>query len=380
MRIRILTTAVALTCALLGPAGAQQQVEIGFIAPLSGPAAAYGKDLLNGAMLALEEINAAGGAGGRKMVLLQGDDRGSPKDAANVAQSFVSNPNVLAMLGGATSTATFGAVPVAQKGKLPFVITLASHPDLTKEGEYIFRNSTTQEQEGPALARLVQRCLGAKTVGILHLNNDWALSMTKEFKKGLDAAGVKVVAEESYDPGENIDYSAKLAKVKAANPDVFWFGSQYNDLGMVLRQAQRVDLGNKPLVGSAGVHATGLLEVAGNAANGLYLHTLFFQESPDPKVKAFASKFESRYKAKPNLFSAQAYDTMFILAREIARGGYTREGLLKSLGTMQPYPGVGGAITFDPATREAQGKAFTPIVVKNKSFEYWGDCQPKLGK
>jgi len=379
MNHRHLLASAAILCGLAAPAHTQE-VGVGFIAPLSGPAAAYGKDLLNGALLALEEINAAGGAGGRKLVLIQGDDRGSPKDAANVAQSFVSDPKVLAMIGGATSTATFGAVPVAQKGRLPFVITLASHPDLTKEGEYIFRNSTTQEQEGPALAKLVQACLGAKTVGILHLNNDWALSMTKEFKKGLQAAGIKVVAEESYDPGENIDYSAKLAKLKAANPDIIWFGSQYNDLAMVLRQAQRVDLGGKPLVGSAGVHATGLIDVAGAAANGLYLHTLFFPESPDPKVKAFAAKFTEKYKQAPNLFSSQAYDTMFIVAREIARGGYTREGLLKSLGSMQPFAGVGGAITFDPATREAQGKTFTPLLVKNGAFAYWAECSPKLSK
>lgn len=380
MKLGRLALSALFASALSAPALAQQDIEIGFIAPLSGPAASYGKDLLNGVLLALEEINAAGGAGGRKLVLIQGDDRGSPKDAANVAQSFVSNNKVIAMIGGATSTATFGAVPVAQKGKLPFVITLASHPDLTKEGEYIFRNSTTQEQEGPALTRLVQQCLGAKTVGILHLNNDWALSMTKEFKKGLQAAGIQVVAEESYDPGENIDYSAKLAKVKAANPDVFWFGSQYNDLAMVLRQAQRVDLGNKPLVGSAGVHNTGLIDVAGNAARGLYLHTLFFQDSPDPKVKDFVARFKAKFKQDPNLFSSQAYDSMFILAREIARGGYTREGLLKSLQTMDPYQGVGGPTRFDPSTREAQGKVFTPLVIRDRAFQHWADCQTKLAR
>jgi branched-chain amino acid transport system substrate-binding protein len=300
--MRYLGPALASLMLVASAAAQAQNVQVGLIAPLTGPAASYGKDILNGASLAVDEINAAGGIGGRKLVLLQGDDRGSPKDAANVAQNFVSDANVLAMIGGATSTATFGAVPVAQRGKLPFVITLASHPDLTKEGDYIFRNSVTQEDEGPAIARLVSSCLGAKTVGIIHLNNDWALAMTKEFKNSLDKLNIKIVAEDSYDVGDNIDYSSKLMKVKAANPDVIFFGSQYNDLALVLKQAQRVDLGKTPLVASAGDHSTGLIDVAGAAANGLYLHTLFFQDSVDPKVRAFVTKFQDKFKQAPNLF------------------------------------------------------------------------------
>jgi len=242
------TWSLLATGLLLASPALAQDIEIGIIAPTSGPAATYGKDLMNAVNLAVDEINAAGGVTGRKLVAVVGDDRASPKDAANVAQTFVSNPKMLAMIGGVTSTATFGAAPVAQKGKLPFVMTLASHPDLTKEGDYIFRNSVTQEQEGPALARMVSTCLAPKTVAIMYLNNDWGLSMTGEFKRALDPAKVKIVAEESYDPGENIDYSAKLAKIKAANPDVVWFGSQYNDLALILKQAQRVNLAGKPFV------------------------------------------------------------------------------------------------------------------------------------
>jgi branched-chain amino acid transport system substrate-binding protein len=370
---------VALAAMVLGASVARaQDVEVGLIAPLTGPAASYGKDILNGASLAVEEINAGGGIGGRKLILVEGDDRGSPKDAANVTQAFVSDPKVVAMIGGATSTATFGAVPIAQKSKLPFIITLASHPDLTKEGDYIFRNSATQEAEGPALARLISSCLSAKSIGIIHLNNDWALAMTQELKKALAADGVKILIEESYDIGDNIDYASKLMKVKAADPDVIWFGSQYNDLALVLKQAQRVDLGKTPLVASSGDHSTGLIDVAGTAANGLYLHTLFFTDSNDQKVQTFVKKFQDKFRQQPNLFSSQAYDAMHILAREIRNGDYTREGLHQALLEMKPYDGVGGAITFDPKTREAQGKTFTPLVVKDKAFTAWRDCGAKL--
>ena len=97
-------------------------------------------------------------------------------------------------------------------------------------------------------------------------------------------------------------------------------------------------------------------------------------------MQAFVAKFQQKYKQAPNVFSAQAYESMYILAREIQRGGYTRDGLQKALTTMQPFTGLGGALVFDPKTREAQGKFFTPLVIKDKSFTLWSDCQAKLAK
>jgi branched-chain amino acid transport system substrate-binding protein len=378
MRRKILVAALVTGALTWGGSLSAQEVKIGLVAPLTGPAAAYGTDILNGLLLAVDELNQKGGVAGRKIMLEQGDDRGSPKDAANVAQKYVSDNQIVAMIGGATSTATFGAVPVAQKAALPFLITLASHPDLTKEGNFIFRNSTTQEAEGPALAKLVTSCLSAGSVGIMNLNNDWAIEMTRQFKRGLASTAVKVTIEETYNPGENVDFAAKLAKVRSTNPDFIWFGSQYNDLSLILKQAQRMDLGKMPLMASAGVHTTGLLQVAGPAANGLLLHTLFFEESDDPRVKTFIDTYRKRFNAAPNLFSAQAYEGMLMLVDAIARGGFTREGTREALGKIVNFAGVTGNLSFDSGTREVSGKRFTPLVVKDGRFELWADCDRKL--
>lgn len=355
---------------------AAEEVHIGVLAPLSGPAASYGQDIINGIRLAAEEISAKGGIGGRKFVIDEGDDRGSPKDAANVAQKFVSDDRVVAMVGGATSTATFGAVPVAQRGKLPFLITLASHPDLTKEGNYIFRNSVTQETEGPALARLVKTCFDAKKIAVMHLNNDWAISMTDLFLKSLRPTGIEVAVKESYNPGENIDYGPKLAKVRAANADLIWFGAQYNDLALILKQAERMNLG-KPLVGSAGDHSTGLIKVAGSAADGLYLHTMFFPGDPDLRVQRFVKTFKEKFGQDPNIFSAQAYDGLFALAKAIETGRFERSAIRDALEKVV-HDGVSGRIAFNPQTREVAEKTFIPLVVKNGEFTLWSDCAAKL--
>jgi branched-chain amino acid transport system substrate-binding protein len=166
--------------------------------------------------------------------------------------------------------------------------------------------------------------------------------------------------------------------VKATNPSVIWFGSQYNDLALILKQAQQMDLGSIPLVASAGDHTTGLLKVAGSAANGLYLHTLFFEESADPAVKKFIDSFKKRFDSAPNLFSAQAYEGMLMLAEAIKLGNYTRQGTRDSLTKIKGFPGVTGKLTIDAKTREMSGKHFIPLVVKNDKFTYWADCDHKL--
>jgi branched-chain amino acid transport system substrate-binding protein len=370
--------AVVILAGFWGARGAAaQDVHVGLLAPLTGPAASYGMDIQNGVNLAATEINEAGGIGGRHLVIDAGDDRGSPQDAANVTQKFVSDSQVVAMLGGATSTATFGAVPVAQRGKLPFVITLASHPDLTKEGDYIFRNSATQDQEGPALAKLVTTCLAPKTIAIMHLNNDWGMAMTASFVAALKPSGIKIVADESYNPGQSIDYAAVLTKIKSANPDVLWFGSQYDDLALILKQAEAVDFDKTPLVASSGDHSTGLIKVAGAASEGLELHTMFFTDDPSPVVQAFVAKFQAKYKQAPNIFSVQAYDALKMLAIAIKEGGGDRAKIRDAIAHAH-YDGVGGTVAFD-ATRNATGKRFVPLVIKDQKFSLWTDCAKKMG-
>jgi branched-chain amino acid transport system substrate-binding protein len=367
---------VALSVAV--SARAAEDVHIGFLGALTGPAASYGQDAISGVRMAVEEINAKNGIAGRKLVIDDGDDRGDPKEAANVAQRFVADRNVVAMIGGVTSTATFGATAVAQRDKLPFLITLASHPDLTKEGNYIFRNSITQEFEGPRIADLMRVCLGAKNVAIMNLNNDWGVAMTENFIKGFEAGGGRILVRETYNPGENVDYSSKLLKLKSAKPDAIFFGSQYDDLALILKQAQRVDLG-VPLMASAGDHSTGLLQVAGAAADGLHLHTTFFTDNPKANVQRFVKAFTAKFHKQPNLFSAQAYDSVFILADAIAKGGFDRQKTRDALAATKEFDGVTGAVTFDPTTREAVGRKTVPLVVKNGQFTLWSDCAKKAG-
>ena len=212
----------------------------------------------------------------------------------------------------------------------------------------------------------------------MYINNDFGLAMTDGFKASLAAANVRVVAQESYDPGESVDYSAKLAKVKAANPDVIWFGSQYNDLAMILKQAQRIGWmasrlshRRRPIPPAS---STSLATPRKTCICTLPSRRCRQTRRPRPSRRITRQSIRRRpapHRRKPMKASISS-------AREAQRGGYTREGLQKALASMAPYAGPGGSIAFDPKTREAIGKTFTPLVVKGKSFALWDDCAKKL--
>jgi branched-chain amino acid transport system substrate-binding protein len=133
----------------------------------------------------------------------------------------------------------------------------------------------------------------------------------------------------------------------------------------------------KPLVGSAGDHSTGLIKVAGPAADGLYLHTMFFPGDPDLRIQTFVKKFKERFGQDPNIFSTQAYDGLFVLAKTIQEARLERNAIRGALETIV-YDGVAGQVAFNPQTREVAEKKFTPLVVKNGEFTLWSDCASKL--
>ena len=165
--------------------------------------------------------------------------------------------------------------------------------------------------------------------------------------------------------------------MKSTNPDIIWFGSQYNDLALILKQAQQMNFGPIPLVGSAGDHTTGLLKVAGSAANNLYLHTLFFEESTDPAVQGFIDAFKKRFNASPNLFSAQAYEGLLMLADAIKVGNFTRDGTRDALTKISELPGSDRQAQHRSENARDVGQAFHPVGREKRQIHLLVGLRPK---
>ena len=173
------------------------------------------------------------------------DSQADPKEAILIAQKFVSDPRVLAVVGDFNSSASMAAAEIYNDGGLVQISPTASHPDFTKKGEYIFRAGTTQSMEGAFLARWAVQDLGHKKISTIYVNNDWGLVANKVFADTAKQLGADVSNQEAFIPGDK-DFTAIITKIKEAKPDLVFLATQWEDAALIATQMKtlgfKVDL------------------------------------------------------------------------------------------------------------------------------------------
>lgn len=319
-------------------------IYIGLMAPMTGDYAEYGMFFREGTQLAMDEINKAGGIQGHQVELVIGDSRADPKEAALVAQKFVANPKILAEIGDFTSSCAMSAAPIYESAKMVEFSPSSSHPDFTKLGKFMFRNTPTQEHEGPFLARWLIKDLGKKKVATIYIKNDWGLATNKYFVETAKSLGVDIPVQESFLPGEK-DYTAILTKIRRDNPEGLFIGAMYAETALIATQMKKMHF-TPTMIAPGSIYSPKLIELAGDAVEGIMCNALFFPEFDRPEVKKFYKGFVEKYKKEPNNFAALAYDCMNILAYAMKTGGLDRQKIRDAMATVKNFPAVTGATTF----------------------------------
>ena len=347
-----------------------EPILIGVSGPSSGPMAQYGAQWRRGFDLALETINGNGGVKGRPLEYVFEDSQADPRQSVGIGQKFVSNPKIVMELGDFSSPASMAASPVYQRGKLVQFGFTNSHPDFTKGGDYMWSNSTNQAEEQPELAKYVIEKLGIRRPAVLFLNTDWGRAAKDNFVKAATAMGAEVVASEGYLPTEQ-DFRPTLVRVRDAKPDGIVGESYYADGALIARQARDVGL-KLPIVEGTSVYSPKLLELGGDAVNGLYTFSTFFPDSPRPEVKAFVHAYRAKYSTDPDSFSAGAYDTMVLVQQLCDQFGATREGIHEGLAKIRDVPSIiFGKVQFNPETRRVAAATYTYLQVQGGKFVVW---------
>src|SRR5712671_7484502 len=201
-----------LTALLSAFAGAQDVIKIGVTQPLTGAFAASGNYVTQGARIAEDQINAAGGVLGRKIQLIVEDNKSNPTEAVATAEKLIGKDKVPVMMGAWSSTLTLAVMPKLMEYGVPMLVETSSSGKITTSGNpWIFRISPTSEMEAKAFAGNV-KALGIKKADFLATNNDFGLGASKEFSEMLKAQGVKIGVVETMDP-KATDFSAQLAKI-----------------------------------------------------------------------------------------------------------------------------------------------------------------------
>lgn len=371
------TSAALLSLALLAPlaGAAEAPIKIGEYASLTGKEAGFGQTSHHGVVLALEEINAAGGVLGRKLELAYEDNQTKPGESATVVKKLISRDKVVAVIGEVASSRSLEAAPIAQAAKIPMIAPAATNPEVTKKGNYIFRVCFIDPFQGTVMAKFARNELKAKRVAILaSVSNAYSMGLAKFFRETFTAAGGTIAVEPRYSEGDK-DFRAQLTAVKAAGVDAIFVPGYYTESALIVRQARDLGL-NQPFFGGDGWEDEQLLKIGGEALNGCYYSTHFSAENTDPAVAKFVDRYKRRWNGEvPGAFSALGYDAVYVLADALRRAGSTEGPKLRdALAATRNFAGVTGATTLD-ADRNAS-KPATIIAIKGGKLQFHQTVAP----
>jgi branched-chain amino acid transport system substrate-binding protein len=344
--------------------GTEGEIVVGEYGSLTGGQATFGVSTHNGIMLAMDEINAAGGVNGRKIRVITEDDQSKAEEAASVVTKLISQNNVVAVLGEVASSSSLAAAPICQANKVPMITPSSTNPEVTKKGDYIFRMCFLDDYQGGAMARYVSETLGLKRAAVLIDNkSDYSTGLAKFFSEAFVSHGGKIVLTQSYAQGDS-DFRSQLTAIKAANPDVIFVPGYYNDIGQIAIQAR--DLGLKaPLAGGDGWESPKLTEIGGPALEGSFYSNHYFAGDTLPVVREFVQKYKDRFGTTPDSLAALAYDSTRVLADAIRRAGTTDGAKLRdAIAATKGFPGVTGTVNLG-ADRNPAGKKLVVLEIRN---------------
>lgn len=318
-------------------------IKLGVVGPVTGQYASFFEQITQGAKAAAAAVNAAGGVGGEKIELVIEDDACDPKQAVAVANKLASQ-GIDAVLGHFCSSSSIPASDVYAEAGVPMISPASTNPTLTDRGlKTVFRTSGRDDQQATvASAEIVKRWPG-KRVAIVHDKSTYGQGIADGVKAALNKAGLQEVAYDTLTQGEK-DFSTLISKLKAANPDLVYFGGYFAEAGLLARQAREQGL-NAVFMGGDGIASSEFASIAGPASNG-FLMTF----SPDPRDNPKAADIVAAFRAKgydPEGYTLYTYAALQAYADAVKAAG-SKEGLKVAdalhAGT---FDTVLGTITFD---------------------------------
>ncbi len=328
-------------CLLAACSGGGDSYTIGAAGPWKE---GYGVMSRRGIDLAVDEINHAGGVNGAVLKVLARDDEASGSRAAEIAQEFVANPEVMAVVGHVNSGAMLAAAKIYD-GQLTAVATTASSPDLTGASKWTFRVISSDSLNGVILARFASRIAGnsaeLRNAAILYENDSYGRGLADAFRRAYKGNIV------SFDPiSEEVEAEPFVSFYKMRHPGIVFVAGREKSALRILREAKRQGF-NAVFIGGDGWQ--GIVSDT-TTAEGAYVGTSFNAEDPDPNVQRFVRTFQAKYATRPDAFAALAYDATRLLADALSKKGRDRRGIrnyLASLGSGNAFDGVTGPVYFN---------------------------------
>ncbi len=343
MSLKTLTAATFVASLAFAPL-AHADITIGLIAPLTGPVAAYGDQVKNGAQTAIEEINKNGGVLGQKLVLKLGDDAGDPKQGVSVANSFVGD-SIRFVVGPVTSGVAIPVSDALAENGILMVTPTATAPDLTNRGlTNIFRTCGRDDQQAVVAGEYVVKNFKDKKIAILNDKGAYGKGLADAFKAAINKGGITEVVNDSLTPGEK-DYSALTAKLKQAGVEVIYFGGYHPEAGLLARQLHDISV-KAQIIGGDGLSNTEYWAIANDSAAGtLFTNASDALKNPDSQSAVAALKARN---IPAEAFTLNAYAAVQVLKAGIEKAGKAddAEAVGAALKKGEPIDTAIGKVTY----------------------------------
>lgn len=346
-------------------------VKIGHVAPLTGGIAHLGKDNENGARMAVDEINAAGGidAGGTKvkLELVAEDDKADPKEGTLAAQKLV-DAGVVAVVGHLNSGTSIPASKIYSDASVSQISPSATNPRYTEQGfKTTFRVVANDNQQGAVLANFAATEMKAKTIAIIDDRTAYGQGLADVVERVAKEKNLKVVARE-FTNDKATDFNAILTKVRAAKPDVVMYGGMDATAGPMAKQMKQLGI-KAPLLAGDGVCSPEFIKLAGDAAGVLTCSMAGEAVEKLAKGADFTAKYKAKFNQDVQVYSPYSYDAVYVIADAIKRAGKADRAAITAAMPATNYAGVTGTVAFDEKG-DIKGGAISMFNVKEGKLNY----------
>lgn len=382
--VPLLLTLAVLMAAGGGPAIAQEdcdfvgEIYLGVIAPLTGDVPKLGQDTVEAAEMAVEEVNAACGlevdGENYEVIILVEDNESKAESSVAVATRLIVEEDVLGIIGPQASKQAVPTGQVANDRETPMISPWSTNPDTTFERPWVFRAAFLDPFQGPVVASFVQNEFGAETAAVLYdVGSDYPKGLAENFRDAAVENGIEVVGFETFTTGDT-DFSSQLTNIISENPDVIFTPQYYNEVPLIVQQAR--ELGYEgPIVGSDSWGTADLLDLCGEACEGLFFSTHYAPDIATEVGQTFIKAYEERYGTTPSDVAALTYDAfqMMFMAIENANS-LEKADVRDALANIELFEGVTGTMSFgeqgDPI------KCAVIIQIKDGAFTYYDSACP----
>jgi branched-chain amino acid transport system substrate-binding protein len=364
----------ALAALAAAPAGAAEPIKVGALLAVTGPASFLGAPEARTLEMLVEELNAKGGIGGRKVTLVVKDTGANPEKAISFAKQLIEEERVLAIIGPSTSGESMAVKPIAQEAKTPLLSCAAAEVIVNPLASYVFK---TPQKDSDAVIKIFQRMKAMKItkIGVLSSNTGFGKAGKDQIAKLAPEHGIEILVDEVYDKAAT-DLTAEVTKLKAANVQAILNWSIEPAQAIVIKNARQLGL-TVPIFQSHGFGNIGYVKAAGAAAEGvmfpagrLLVADVLPQKHPQKALLvSYKKAYEAKYKEDVSTFGGHAYDAFVILVDAVKRVGPDREKVRVAIEGTKGLVGTAGIFTFSPADHNGLTlDAFEMLTVKDGKF------------